>query len=256
MTDQPTRAAEGYESLHNAIVSGQLESGRPLIEAELAQKLQMSRTPVREALLRLELEGYATRDERNRLMVRLLSREEVTDCFAVRETLEAYVVSLAAERISDDEIRVLDSLISADVRALRSHSALQLNASNTSIHGLIAEASRNRAVPILLSKLRGRAPGLSAYTVGNPQDAALFVEDHREIVELISAGDGSGAAQVARRHFRRARDVLLRGFESPADPLRVDHLTQSPDAQGFEWAGLNQRAWTTYSPLPRRALHK
>ena len=208
MTSPATLSAMVYEELRRAVTVGELAPGTPLLEASLAQKLAVSRTPIREALVRMDLEGYAGHDERGRLVVRTSTRSEIRDWFLVRLLLETYAVRLAAERISDQELRELDDLTAADAVALQELRADRLAALNEQIHDLIFRASRNRALVDLVHRLRGRVYGMSAFAVGDVSEQRAFVEEHAALGRLLREGDPEAAASVICLHLERAQELL------------------------------------------------
>lgn len=212
MTRSPL-ADHAYARLRAAIVHGQLAPGAAIVEKELGVMLNVSRTPIREAITRLELEGYLERDDNFRLVVHPLSRREVAETFLVRELLEGHAVGVAADRISEGELERLDELVAADQRALRRRRTDELAALNDEIHNLIMEASRNRTLTDLLKNLRRRVYGISAFVVGSPDDQRRFVEDHAALVALLRDGDGECARALVRSHLRRARDLLIHGLD-------------------------------------------
>jgi DNA-binding GntR family transcriptional regulator len=206
-----------YQELRAAIIGGRIAPGEAVLEVEVGPMLRMSRTPVREALLHLELEGYLVRDEASRLVVHRLSAREVAETFVVRALLEGEAVRLAASCISDEELTRLGELIAADRRALRRRRFDELAGINEQIHGLIMVASRNRTLTDLLRHLRGRIAGLDAFAVGSPDDQQQFVEEHARLLELLRDGDEDAAVALLDDHLGRARDVLLQGLQD-GDP--------------------------------------
>ncbi|MCW3024156.1 MAG: GntR family transcriptional regulator [Conexibacter sp.] len=206
-----------YQELRAAIIGGRIAPGEAVLEVEVGPMLRMSRTPVREALLHLELEGYLVRDGASRLVVHRLSAREVAEMFVVRELLEGEAVRLAASCISDEELTRLAELIAADRRALRRRRFDELAGINEQIHGLIMIASRNRTLSDLLRHLRGRIAGLDAFAVGSPDDQQQFVEEHAVLLELLRDGDEDAAVALLGDHLGRARDVLLQGLQD-GDP--------------------------------------
>jgi DNA-binding GntR family transcriptional regulator len=210
-------ADRAYEELRSAIVAGRLEQDTLVVETDLAQMLGVSRTPVRDALLRLELEGLVVRDEGGRLKVHWHTRKSLDDLYQVRELLEGYAARLAASRISDDELDHLDQLIEADVDAFRHHRVDQLASLNEQIHGLFLEASRNRILTGLVAELRERIHGLALFVLGRGEDQERFLGDHAELARLLRDGDGEGCEELIRRHIRSAEAVLLEGLEASRD---------------------------------------
>jgi DNA-binding GntR family transcriptional regulator len=212
VTALPSLGEQAYEELRSAIVTQRLPSGTPLVEADVTTSLGVSRTPVREALRRLELEGYLERDDSSRLFVRRMTVEQLDEAFVVRELLEAFATRLAAERIADAELERLDILLAADVSALEAGDVEELARLNEQIHGVVLEASRNRTLSQVLRALRGRVFGLTAFAVGSRDDQEAFVEEHRTLVRLLADGDGEAAELLIRSHLRRAHDVLAAGL--------------------------------------------
>jgi DNA-binding GntR family transcriptional regulator len=207
-----------YAELRSAITGGALAPQSPLVESSVAGMLGVSRTPVREALRRCELEGYLKRDSGGRLVVHRPTVEQMCDVFLCRDLLETYAVRLAAERISDDELDRLDELVAADRRALTANAMEDLASLNEQIHGLIVRASRNRTLEAMLSGLPGRAYGLNTFAVGTEQDRARFVDDHGRLAELLRVGDADAAESLIRAHLEAARDLLVAGLDgSDAD---------------------------------------
>ena len=207
-------AAEAYAEVRAAVIEGRLESGSTVVEAEVASMLGISRTPVRQALRRLELEGYLERDERGRLFVHGLTRHEVVDLFTVRQLLEGYSARLAAHRISDDELERLETLLLADVDASRRGEADELARSNERLHDLVLEASRNRALVEIVRELRGRVYGLNAFAVGLAEHRRRFLRDHTVMVRLLREGDAEAVERLIHDHLAVAQDLVGEGLES------------------------------------------
>lgn len=210
-------AEDAYRRLRAAITEQRLEPGMPLIENDLARALGISRTPIREALSRLELEGFAARDGGGRLAVLRLTPEQITDLFAVRMLLEGYGAELAAERISDAELDELDALLRRDEQALADGDFERLAELNQQIHDITLAASRNRVLVDLVTSLRQRLVGITAFAVGEAADRERFVRQHAELVALIREGDGVAAAALIRAHLAHARDLLLQGLDDLED---------------------------------------
>jgi DNA-binding GntR family transcriptional regulator len=207
-----TLADRAYRELRSSIVAGRLEPGSPIVEADLAALLGVSRTPVREALRRCELEGYLGRHGNGRLEVVAPTREMVEQLFDVRIMVEVYAARLAAERISDAELARLEALVEEDFRALGRPHSDRLAELNGEIHGTVLEASRNRTLVLIMRSFEGRPHGLQVFAVGDPEHRRRFVADHRNLVSLLRDGDVDGAAHLIRSHLERAREVLLAGL--------------------------------------------
>jgi DNA-binding GntR family transcriptional regulator len=202
-------ANQAYLRLREAILRGEIPPGRPVTEADVLGMLRVSRTPIREALMRLELEGYLARDPTNHLTVHRPTRREVVENFWVRELLEVYATGLAARRISDGELADMQQLLKADRQALRGRALDNLASTNDDIHDLVLRASRNRTLLNLVRNLRAKVHGIHAFAVGTAKDQEAFVAQHAAIAEALMDGDAQQAMDLTRSHLRRARDLLL-----------------------------------------------
>ncbi|MGH2947183.1 MAG: GntR family transcriptional regulator [Solirubrobacteraceae bacterium] len=206
-------AERAYRELRAAIAGGRLAARTPLSEAVVARMLGVSRTPVRLALRRCELEGYLERDASGRLLVHPLTVDEVANLFFVRELLEGYAARLAALRISDEELERLDELVAEDVVALEREDIEGLARINHRLHAIVLDASRNRTLRDVVDSLRDRVFGLTAFVVGSRSERRQFVDEHARLVGLLHEGDADAAEELARGHLRRARDLLLRDLD-------------------------------------------
>jgi DNA-binding GntR family transcriptional regulator len=202
-----------------AIVTGRIEPGTVLSEGRMAAEFGISRTPVRQALRRLDLEGHIERDERGRPIVHALTDRELGEIFAVRELLEGFGARLAATRISDGELEQLASYVEQDWIAYRRGDVDELARLNTAFHGLIMVASRNRALVEIVDELQWRVVGLSAFAVGTKTDSEHFVSDHARMLELLRDGDATELEELVHAHLRTARHVLETG---PVPAVSID----------------------------------
>ena len=213
-----TLSARVYEELRQAIVDGRLSDRDPLIEDSLAESLGVSRTPVREARLKLEIEGYIARDATGRLFAQRITPKEVEDIFPLRQLLEGYCARLAAERISDEEMEELEKVLSADFQASKRNQVNQMARLNEDFHRLIQVASRNRILADITSDLSGRIPGMRSFVVGTPAENKSGVDDHAAILRAIRNGDGVDAERHMREHLRKAGDLMLTHVAEATDP--------------------------------------
>jgi DNA-binding GntR family transcriptional regulator len=210
------RLGEGaYVELRSAILGGRLAPGAILSETSVATALSVSRTPTRYALRRLEAEGYIDRDERGRLSVHRLSRQELAELFAVRRAVEAEASRRAAHHVSLEELEQLDEYLSADLVALRSGDVEALERLNEQIHAAVLRASRSRSLVLVAGDVRERVYGFgfSAFALGGRAERRKFVEEHAAMVRAIHDGDGDAAAGIVGDHLARAGDLLQADFD-------------------------------------------
>lgn len=193
--------------IKDAIVRGELAPGEPLVEATLAAWCGVSRTPIREALTRLEHDGLVDRSERG-MVVRSRSPEEILDLYDTRVPLEAIAARVAADRRTSHDVRTLRRILELGRQQDISNIDGVLEA-NSKFHRAVWLASQNKALLDLLERLTlhlGRYPYTTLSVPGRWEQAQL---EHAEIADLIEARDLEGAYRAAMNHFSRARDIRL-----------------------------------------------
>jgi DNA-binding GntR family transcriptional regulator len=199
---------DAYHLILEAIEAGEYRPGDRLVEAELAERFGVSRTPVREALQRLETQAMLVRDGRS-LMVAALDHTQMAELYAVRAELEALAARLAARHASDEELRVLARMVEED-RALLGGDPAALARANKRFHRQIHLACHNRFLVQQLDLLH-RPMALMAQTSlaaeGRDKEA---LEEHAALVAALMARDGEGAAAALKAHLSGAFETRLR----------------------------------------------
>lgn len=207
--DLPPTAAEGkspYDLLKLAILYGELVPGQPLVETAIASRLQTSRTPVREALNRLEQDGLVIRADRG-LVVSDLSPEEVLDIYEARIVLEGLVGRVAAERRTEYDLRVLWRLVEQVAEVVDDDERVR---SNRQFHRAMWRASHNEALADLLERVDLHLVRYPATTLSYPGRWEVAVKEHEALVHAIERHDADSARRVSLTHFTEARDIRLR----------------------------------------------
>jgi len=199
---------DAYTLILEAIEAGVYKPGDRLVESELAERLGVSRTPVREALQRLETQSMLVRDGRS-LMVASLDHNQLAELYAVRTELEGLAARLAARHATDEEVRVLKSMV-LDDHALLGGDPRLLSRANKRFHRQIHLASHNRFLVQQLGLLH-RSMALMATTslAAEGRDEAAMAE-HEQIVGAIEARDGEAAYQALKSHISKAFETRLR----------------------------------------------
>ncbi|QYZ68429.1 GntR family transcriptional regulator [Neotabrizicola shimadae] len=199
---------DAYTLILEAIEAGVYKPGDRLVESELAERLGVSRTPVREALQRLETQSMLVRDGRS-LMVASLDHNQLAELYAVRTELEGLAARLAARHATDEEVRVLKSMVQDD-HALLGGDPRLLSRANKRFHRQIHLASHNRFLVQQLDLLH-RSMALMATTslAAEGRDEAAMAE-HEQIVGAIEARDGEAAYQALKSHISKAFETRLR----------------------------------------------
>ena len=199
---------DAYSLILEAIEAGQYRPGDRLVESELAERLGVSRTPIREALQRLETQAMLTRDGRS-LIVASLDHNQLAELYTVRSELEGLAARLAARHATPEELRVLQSMVAED-RALVGGDPRLLSRANKRFHKQIHLASHNRFLVQQLDLVH-RSMALMATTslaaIGRDHAA---LDEHDHIVTAIVTGDGDAAYAALKVHISRAFETRLR----------------------------------------------
>lgn len=217
-TREPLCRHTAYEAIRAKILSGEFGPGTMLSEGELARQLGISRTPVREALQRLEEEGLAVILPRRGAIVRVLTLQEVREILRVREALEGLAARLAASHIPRalvDELRARWREVN---QSLQAQAHVALDKLGLEFHAAIVEASGNRTLARMLEGVRGRIEGTRALYLQGAGEAALrrarlVCADHLEILDALEAGDGELSEARMKAHLRQIRTETIRGVE-------------------------------------------
>ena len=199
---------DAYTLILEAIEGGMFKPGDRLVESELAERFGVSRTPVREALQRLETQGMLTRDGRS-LIVAALDHNQLSELYAVRTELEGLAARLAARHATEEELRVLRSMVTEDM-ALLGGDPRVLSRANKRFHKQIHLASHNRFLVQQLDLVH-RSMALMATTsfAAEGRDATALAE-HARIVAAIEARDGDAAHAALKEHISKAYETRLR----------------------------------------------
>lgn len=204
---EPTRRRPTYERIRDAIVDGRIEPGTKLVESTVAEWCGVSRTPVREALTRLEQDGLVERSDSG-LVVRERSPEEILDLYETRIVLEVVAARVAAERhTSFDRIR-LEQLQRAWEQC-DPHDGVLLAQRNREFHRGVWLASHNETLLDLLHRLNLHLVRYPATTLSYPGRFEEAAREHAELVEAIARRDVEAAGAITEKHFSRARDIRL-----------------------------------------------
>lgn len=197
-----------FDALREAIIQGRLKPGERLMEIQLAEELGVSRTPVREAIRKLELEGFLVMIPRKGAYVADISVKDIVDIFEVRAALESLAAGLAAERITEEELEQLERALVHISEA----SANNLNAvvqTDTSFHEIIYKASRNQRLVQIVTHLQEQIQRFRTVSLAQPGRTKIVIEEHRKIVETISERNVELARSLAREHIENAEQSLL-----------------------------------------------
>lgn len=201
-----SRSGDVYETLRNAILSGEIRPNEPLIEADLAASFGVSRTPIREALQRLAVEQLIIPRKRG-WSVREITAAEASENSEVRAALEGYAARLAVERASDEEIAAVTAIHRRRLAIEPNDDAARVE-TNREFHGLIVAAARNEKLrDAILRSGRFYFNGSVARRTSE-EEFHLSNRDHEQIVAALQARDGNAAELAMRNHILRTFHIF------------------------------------------------
>ena len=204
-----------YDAIVDLIVNGTLTRGQHLVESELAEYLGVSRQPVREALQRLQTDGWIDLRPAQGAFVHTPSEDEVDQLLGVRSVLETYSARLAAERATPQDVNRLWELQQDGLNALAANDTEGLVAANAALHAQINALAGNTVLAkhIGLVERRWRWYYLP---IAQPRGHDAWTE-HAELIKAIAAGDAERASSIMNRHTERTRQVYHEQRATKAD---------------------------------------
>lgn len=216
-----------YGEIRRAVIEGRYPPGVRLVEQRLAEEFVVSRTPVREALRRLEAEGLVTMERNCGAQVRQLTAQEMADLYDARSRLEAYAAELAADRRIDADIVNLDAAAEAfdtAVASVRTNSddlayIRRLDAANADFHGGLLDASRHTRLRQLVTRTVDVPLVFEAFRLFGPAELARSSMFHHLIRDAVAGHEPGRAGRLMAEHVLQGRDALL-------DRLRDTQVTE------------------------------
>lgn len=206
MTQQRPQLKDAYSLILEAIDTGTFKPGDRLVESDLAEKFGVSRTPIREALQRLETQSLLARDGRS-LIVASLDHNQLSELYAVRSELEGLAARLAARHATPEEVRVLRNMVKEDRRI--SNDPLALARANRRFHKMIHLASHNRYLVQQLDLVHRSMALMSSTTLAAEGRSSIAMDEHEAIVNAIEKRDEDGAYDALKVHISSAFETRL-----------------------------------------------
>ena len=198
-----------FNTLRQAILTGELKPGERLMEIHLANKLGVSRTPIREAIRKLELEGLVTMIPRRGAEVAQITEKSMNDVLEVRRAMDALCVELACERISEQELKDLKDACTAFEEAVAGGDIKVMAKADVALHDIIVQATGNLRLVQLINNLSEQ---MYRYRFEYLKDTSChqgLIEEHRMIYESIVKKDKEAASQAAKLHIDNQKRAII-----------------------------------------------
>ena len=197
-----------FNTLRQAILTGELKPGERLMEIHLANKLGVSRTPIREAIRKLELEGLVNIIPNKGAYVTGISDKDVHDIYMIRSMLEGLCVRWATEHITQEQLEELDEIILLSEYHMDKGHSDQLTELDGRFHQILYEASQSRILDHVLSDFHKYVQLTRRTSVKTEERAIKSIGEHNEILNAIKAKDAEKAGDLATIHIMQVMENL------------------------------------------------
>ena len=191
-----------FNTLRQAILRGELKPGERLMEIQLANKLGVSRTPIREAIRKLELEGLVLMIPRKGAEVAEITEKNMRDVLEVRKALEELAVQLACEKITDEEIEEMKKAAEEFKMILKSKDITEIAEADVRFHDIIYMATDNQKLILLLNNLREQMYRYRVEYLKDERNYPTLMREHSEIVEGLMTKDKGRVTEAMHKHVK------------------------------------------------------
>jgi DNA-binding GntR family transcriptional regulator len=199
-----------YAELKDRILKGDFEPGTFLSERQIVGWLRMSKTPIRAALEKLEMEGLVRVSPQQGILVREMSIHDIADQFEIRAALETYVVRNLAGRLTPDQVAQLEANLAAQDRAIRENETSTMVTLDAEFHILFSRFLDNQEILRVMEQLREKIHRvILRVNAQHPERLPVGVAEHKGIAEAVIRGDAALAAQRVQEHLEFGKQYLL-----------------------------------------------
>lgn len=198
-----------FNTLRQAILTGELKPGERLMEIHLANRLGVSRTPIREAIRKLELEGLVTMIPRRGAEVAQITEKSMNDVLEVRRAMDALCVELACDRISQEELGELKKACDHFEQAVRTKDVKKVAQADVALHDIILQATGNQRLIQLVNNLSEQMYRYRFEYIKDTTQHERLIEEHRIIYESIVKKDKATASKAARMHIDNQEKAII-----------------------------------------------
>lgn len=209
--------ARVYTRLHNDILNGLLKAGDNLIETKLSEEFSVSRTPIREALRQLELEGLVDIIPNKGAVVTGVSAQDIEDIYTIRMLIEGLAARWAAQKITEDELKELKEAVELEEFYTQKNDRDHLTKFDSQFHETLFKASKSKPLMHMLKTFHNFVQRSRVVSFGNPERAKEVLAEHKAILQAIIEGDGPKAESLTNEHVKKARESLVNNIKKTED---------------------------------------
>lgn len=197
-----------FHTLREAILKGEIKPGERLMELQLASKLGVSRTPIREAIRMLELEGLAVTTPRKGAEVAKMTEKDMEDVLQIRKALDELAVGLACDNIVESQLEKLFVALKNFEESTRSGDVKQIAQADVEFHDVIYQAADNPKLMNMLNNLREQIYRYRVEYLKNKSSYPRLIEEHKEIYEGLKRGDKQAVVEIVSHHVENQEIVV------------------------------------------------
>jgi DNA-binding GntR family transcriptional regulator len=217
--NKPILRDEVYLSIKEGILTGEIPPGERISIGRLLKEIGFSPTPIREALLKLEQEGFVSRLSKGGFIASRFTKKDIDEVFGIRSELERYAVDLAIDLIQKEDIQWLEMNIMKSEGAVRQNRLTEVSRLNTEFHDYLNGVSNNRRLIAIINGLRDqifqyRSAILRVYGM-----ADVSIDDHKKMIKAIKTKDKNLLQRLAQEHILKGKEVILSELERGTVPL-------------------------------------
>lgn len=198
-----------FNTLRDAILKGELEPGERLMEVALAQKLGVSRTPIREAIRKLELEGLVKMTPRKGAEVAQITRKDLSDVLEVRRHLEELAVELSCRKATDTELEELRRCQEEFKHKIEYDDLTEMAVADVALHDVIYKTTGNNRLIQILNNLREQMYRYRLEYIKDEHKRKVLVDEHQALIEAISARNVEAAKEAIRQHISNQEKTII-----------------------------------------------
>ncbi len=209
LRDYSSKTEKVYDLLAESIIKQRLSPGERLVERNLAEKLGVSKTPVREALNRLKKEGLAEGTPYSGFFVARILTEDIEEIYELREVLEGLAAREATRKINEKQIKQLNSIIQSFENCVKGRDLEHYSSLDLKFHNLLAAISKNGRLSQTMQLFRNQTRILMSTSVVLPGRVKASLGEHKKIMKAIVSHKPDLAEQFAREHIRNVKKAVL-----------------------------------------------
>ncbi|NDO49657.1 GntR family transcriptional regulator [Lachnospiraceae bacterium MD335] len=202
-----------FNTLRQEILTGKLKPGERLMEIHLANKLGVSRTPIREAIRKLELEGLVIMIPRRGAEVAQISWKSLKDVLEVRSALDALAIELACERMGQDDLELLYKACERFEQATDTKDTRKIAEADVAFHDIIVMSTGNKRLIQLVNNLSEQMYRYRFEYIKDESQHDMLVQEHKEMYRCIQCKDKKAAASVVKKHIDNQEEAIIRQLQ-------------------------------------------